>query len=133
VVLVQIAKILDDGLGHDGDERVGVRLVRRALDEPARWIAENAGLDGRVVTAKVREMEFGHGLDAATEEYRDLAAAGIVDPVKVVRSAVANAASIAGLLLTTETLIVEKPKAPEPAANGHGHGHGHGHQHGPGY
>ncbi len=80
-----------------------------------------------------RTRKFGTGLNAATGEYVDLAKAGIVDPVKVTRSAVANAASIAGLLLTTETLIVEKPKEPEPAANGHGHGHGHGHQHGPGF
>jgi chaperonin GroEL len=134
VSLLQAAAVLDDGLGLEGDELVGVRLVRKALEEPLRWIAQNAGLDGRVIVGKVRELPAGHGLDAATGEFKDLAAAGIVDPVKVARSAVANAASIAGLLLTTETLIVEKPKAPEPAAaGGHGHGHGHGHQHGPGF
>jgi len=131
--LVQLSSILDDGLGHTGDERVGVWLVRKALDAPLYWIADNAGLDGNIVVAKVREMEFGHGLDAATGEYTDLAAAGIVDPVKVTRSALANAASIAGLLLTTEVLIVEKPTASESASAGHGHGHGHGHQHGPGF
>jgi chaperonin GroEL len=131
--LIHVAAILDGGLGLDGDERVGVRLVRRALDEPTRWISENAGFDGRVVVGKMRDLEFGHGFDAEAGEYRDLTAAGIIDPVKVTRSAVANAASIAGLLLTTETLIVEKPAAPEPAGNGHGHGHGHGHQHGPGF
>jgi chaperonin GroEL len=133
VSLVQVGTVLDDNLGLTGDEAVGVRLVRRSLDEPLRWIAENAGLDGRIVVAKVREMEFGHGLDAATGEYKNLVEAGIVDPVKVTRSAVANAASIAGLLLTTETLIVDKPAGPEPAAAGHGHGHGHGHSHGPGF
>jgi len=86
------------------------------------------------VVSKVRESKCGRGLNAATGEYVDLAKAGIVDPVKVTRSAVANAASIAGLLLTTETLIVEKPKAPEAAnGDGHGHSHGHGHQHGPGF
>jgi chaperonin GroEL len=131
VALVQLATVLDDGLGFTGDERVGVDLVRKSLDAPLRWIANNAGLDGNVIVAKVREQKFGYGLDAATGEFEDLAAVGIVDPVKVTRSAVANAASIAGLLLTTETLIVEKPKAPEPA--GAGHGHGHGHQHGPGF
>jgi chaperonin GroEL len=131
--LVQIAPELDGGLDRTGDERVGVLLVRKALDEPLRWIAQNAGLDGNVAVAKVRELPFGQGLDAETGEYRDLVAAGIVDPVKVARSAVANAASIAGLMLTTETLIADKPKAPEPAAHGNGHGHGHGHQHGPGF
>jgi chaperonin GroEL len=129
--LTQIASVLDDGIGLKGDAATGATIVRKALDEPLRWIAQNAGLDGYVVVGKVRELKFGKGLNAATGEYVDLAKAGIVDPVKVTRSAVSNAASIAGLLLTTETIIVEKPKAPE-AANG-GHGHGHGHQHGPGF
>jgi chaperonin GroEL len=129
--LVQIGDVLDGDLGRQGDEATGVRIVRGALAEPLRWIAQNAGHDGYVVVDKVRSLPFGHGLDAATGEYTDLAKAGIVDPVKVTRSAVSNAASIAGLLLTTESLIVEKPKAPEPAAAGHGHGHGH--QHGPGF
>jgi chaperonin GroEL len=133
VSLLHAANVLEDGLGFTGDELVGVKLVRKSLEEPLRWIAQNAGLDGRVIVGKSREFEYGHGLDAATGEFKDLAAAGIVDPVKVARSAVANAASIAALLLTTETLIVEKPKAPEPAGGGHGHGHGHGHQHGPGF
>ena len=132
--LVQIATTLADNLGRTGDEATGVALVRKALDEPLRWIAQNAGLDGYVVVNKVRESEFGHGLDAATGEYVDLAEAGIVDPVKVTRNAVANAASIAALLLSTEGLVVEKPKVSEPAGSGgHGHGHGHGHQHGPGF
>jgi chaperonin GroEL len=129
--LTQIASVLDTGLDLKGDVATGVSIVRKALDEPLRWIAQNAGHDGYVVVGKVREMKFGKGLDAATGEYVDLAKAGIVDPVKVTRSAVSNAASIAGLLLTTETLIVEKPKAPEPTNGGHGHGHGH--QHGPGF
>jgi chaperonin GroEL len=130
--LTQIASVLDKGLGKIGDEATGVSIVGKALHEPLRWIAQNAGHDGYVVVAKVRELKFGKGLDAATDSYVDLIKAGIVDPVKVTRSAVANAASIAGLLLTTESLIVEKPAAPEPA-NGGGHGHGHGHQHGPGF
>lgn len=123
--------VLADGLGRTGDERTGVSIVRRAMDEPLRWIAANAGLDGRVVVDKVRSLDWGHGLNAATGGYGDLAAAGIIDPVKVTRNAVTNAASIAGLLLTTESLVVDKPEEPEPAQNGHGHGHGH--SHGPGF
>jgi chaperonin GroEL len=131
--LVQLG-VLDTSLDRTGDERTGVAVVRKALDEPLRWIAANGGHDGHVVVEKVRSRDWGEGLDVATGQYRDLAAAGIVDPVKVTRNAVANAASIAGLLLTTESLVVEKPEAPGPAeAGGHGHGHGHGHQHGPGF
>ncbi|HEX2774668.1 MAG TPA: TCP-1/cpn60 chaperonin family protein, partial [Micromonosporaceae bacterium] len=129
--LVQTASILADGLGLTGDEAVGVSIVRKSLVEPLRWIANNAGLDGNVVAEKVVASEWGTGLDAAVGQYVDLAKAGIVDPVKVTRNAVTNAASIAGLLLTTESLIVEKPEKPQPAPAGHGHGHGH--QHGPGF
>jgi chaperonin GroEL len=132
--LVHVAPALSGDLGLTGDDAVGVSIVRKALAEPLRWIAQNAGLDGYVVVGKVRELDFGTGLDAATGQYVDLLEAGIVDPVKVTRSAVANAASIAGMLLTTESLVVEKPQAHEPAAaGGHGHGHGHGHSHGPGF
>jgi chaperonin GroEL len=127
--LTQVASTLDKGLGLKGDAATGVAIVRKALDEPLKWIANNAGLDGNVVVIKVRELKAGKGLNAATGEYVDLAKNGILDPVKVTRSAVANAASIAGLLLTTESLVVEKPTAPEPVAAGHGHGH----QHGPGF
>jgi chaperonin GroEL len=128
--LAQVASVLDDDLGLTGDEKVGVAIVRKALVEPLRWIAQNAGLDGYVVVGKVKSLDFGHGLDAATGEYVDLVKSGIVDPVKVTHSAVSNATSIAALLLTTESLIVEKPAASEPAAGG---GHGHGHSHGPGF
>ncbi|WP_329014719.1 chaperonin GroEL [Micromonospora rifamycinica] len=132
--LAQIRSVLDDDLGLTGDEKVGVSIVRKALVEPLRWIAQNAGHDGYVVVEKVAGKEWGHGLDAAKGEYVDLVKSGIIDPVKVTRNAVTNAASIAGLLLTTESLVVEKPEQPEPAAaGGHGHGHGHGHQHGPGF
>jgi chaperonin GroEL len=124
--LVQIAGILDGNLNRSGDEAVGVSIVRKALAEPLRWIAQNAGHDGYVVVGRVREAPYGTGLDAATGQYVDLVRAGIVDPVKVTRSAVANAASIAGLLLSTESLVVEKPKAPEPQPAGGGHGHPHG-------
>ncbi|MEV4011303.1 chaperonin GroEL [Nonomuraea angiospora] len=123
--LIHVSKTLDD-LGLTGDEATGVGVVRRALVEPARWIAENAGLEGYVVTHKVAELEAGHGLNAATGEYGDLIAQGVIDPVKVTRSAVQNAASIAGMLLTTEALVVDKPEEEAPAA-GAGHGHGHGH------
>ncbi|WP_344075765.1 chaperonin GroEL [Luedemannella helvata] len=135
--LAQVAGTLADGLGRTGDEATGVAIVRKALVEPLRWIAQNAGHDGYVVVSKVADAEFGYGLNAATGEYVDLVKAGIIDPVKVTRNAVANAASIAGLLLTTESLVVDKPEKAAPAANGHGHGHshghGHGHQHGPGF
>ncbi|MGV9765853.1 chaperonin GroEL [Micromonospora tulbaghiae] len=132
--LAQILPALDDDLGFTGDEKVGVSIVRKSLVEPLRWIAQNAGHDGYVVVQKVVEQKWGTGLDAATGEYVDLAKSGIIDPVKVTRNAVSNAASIAGLLLTTESLVVEKPAEPEPAAaGGHGHSHGHGHQHGPGF
>ena len=123
--LIHVAKELDD-LGLSGDEATGVNVVRRALYEPARWIAENAGLEGYVVTHKVSELSAGQGLNAATGEYGDLLAQGVIDPVKVTRSAVQNAASIAGMLLTTEALVVDKPEEEAPAV-GQGHGHGHGH------
>ncbi len=125
--LVHAQKVLDGGLGLSGDEAVGVAVVRRALVEPLRWIAQNAGLEGYVITTKVAELEEGQGYNAATGEYGDLIKAGVIDPVKVTRSALQNAASIASLLLTTETLVVEKPAEEEPAA-GHSHG-GHGHSH----
>ncbi|MEU0567784.1 chaperonin GroEL [Nonomuraea sp. NPDC005983] len=123
--LVHVSKDIDD-LGLTGDEATGVGVVRRALVEPTRWIAENAGLEGYVVTHKVAELAAGHGLNAATGEYGDLLSQGVIDPVKVTRSAVQNAASIAGMLLTTEVLVVDKPEEEAPAA-GQGHGHGHGH------
>jgi chaperonin GroEL len=121
--LVHAAKVLDGGLGKTGDEATGVAVVRRAVVEPLRWIAENAGLEGYVITSKVAELEKGQGFNAATGEYGDLVKAGVIDPVKVTRSALENAASIASLLLTTETLVVEKKEEEEPAAAGHSHGH----------
>ncbi len=123
--LIHAAAVLTDGLGLTGDEAIGVRVVRIALDEPLRWIAENGGVNGYVVTTKVRELGVGNGYNAATEEYGDLVAQGVLDPVKVTRSALVNASSIAGMLLTTETLVVDKPEDEEPEAAGHGHGHGH--------
>ncbi|GAA1374307.1 chaperonin GroEL [Catellatospora chokoriensis] len=132
--LAQIVSVLDDDLGFTGEEKVGVSIVRKALVEPLRWIAQNAGHDGYVIVQKVQGSDWGTGLDAAKGEFVDLVKSGIVDPVKVTRNAAINAASIAGLLLTTESLVVEKPAKAEPAGNGgHGHSHGHGHQHGPGF
>ncbi|MGW4206861.1 chaperonin GroEL [Lentzea sp. NPDC004789] len=125
--LVHASKVLDDKLGLTGDEATGVALVAKALAAPLFWIAANSGLEGAVVVNKVREGEWGFGINAAKLEYGDLLDQGIIDPVKVTRSAVANAASIARMVLTTESAVVEK-KAEEPAAaGGHGHGHGHGH------
>jgi chaperonin GroEL len=134
--LVHVAAALDGDCGLTGDEATGVSIVRKALVEPLRWIAENAGHNGYVVVSKVRNLPFGHGLNAATGEYGDLIAEGIVDPVKVTRSAVGNAASIAAMLLTTESLVVEKPDEPVHTHGGSSHshgGHGHGHSHGPGF
>ena len=124
--LIHAVSVLDGDLGLTGDEAAGVRIVRRSVDEPLRWIAENGGENGYVIVSKVREGGPGTGYNAATGEYGDLVAQGVIDPVKVTRSALVNATSIAAMLLTTETLIVEKPEEEDPAAAaGHGHGHGH--------
>ena len=125
--LVQAASVLEGDLGLTGDEATGVGVVRRAAAEPLRWIAENAGERGYVVVSKVAEMAPGHGLNASSGEYGDLIAVGVIDPVKVTRSALENAASIAAMLLTTEALVVEKPEEEEGEA-GHGHAH-YGHAH----
>ena len=124
--LVHAASVLEGDLGLSGDEATGVGIVRRATAEPLRWIAENGGEQGYVVVSKVRELGDDEGYNAATDEYGNLVTAGVIDPVKVTRSALANAASIAGLLLTTEALVVEKKEDAEDE------GHGHGHSHGPG-
>ncbi|OBG11869.1 chaperonin GroL [Mycolicibacterium celeriflavum] len=108
-----------------GDERLGVDVFHAALSAPLYWIATNAGLDGAVVVNKVAQLPAGHGFNAATGTFGDLAADGVVDPVKVTRSAVLNAASVARMVLTTETAIVDKPEEPEDDGHGHGHGHHH--------
>ena len=123
VALVRAIKALDK-LTFDDDRRYGVNIVRRALEEPLRQIAGNAGVDGSIVVAKVKEGKDGFGFNAAKLEYEDLVKAGVIDPTKVVRTALQNAASVAGLMLTTETLIAEKPKKEDKSAGGHeGHGH----------
>ncbi len=124
--LVHCAAVLDGGLDMSGDEATGVAIVRRAASEPLRWIAENGGEPGLVIVSKVREHGGGVGYNVATGEYGDLVAQGVLDPVKVTRSALANAASIASMLLTTETLVVDKPEE-DQSDGGAGHGHGHGH------
>jgi len=111
--------------GLSGDERTGADVFAAALSAPLFWIATNAGLDGAVVVNKVAELPEGQGFNAATLEYGDLASDGVVDPVKVTRSAVLNAASVARMVLTTETAIVEKPAESEDDGHGHGHGHHH--------
>ncbi|MFZ2173971.1 MAG: chaperonin GroEL [Rhodococcus sp. (in: high G+C Gram-positive bacteria)] len=121
--LVQASTVLADNLGLTGDEATGVAVVREALKAPLFWIASNAGLDGSVVTSKVVDQPKGHGFNAATLTYGDLLADGVVDPVKVTRSAVVNAASVARMILTTESAVVEKPAAEEETHNGHGHSH----------
>ncbi len=123
--LVHATSVLENDLGLSDDEAMGVRIVRKAADEPLRWIAENGGVEGYVVVSKVRELGVGNGYNATTGEYGDLVAQGVLDPVKVTKSALTNASSIAGMLLTTETLIVDKPEEEESEGNGHGHGHGH--------
>ncbi len=124
--LVHAADALNENLGFTGDKAVGVALVRKACDEPLRWIAENAGLEGYVVVSKVRALKANEGFNAATDVYGDLAKDGVIDPVKVTRSALANAASIAAMFITTEAVVFERPADAEPAAAGHGHSHGPG-------
>ncbi|MBB3049096.1 chaperonin GroEL [Prauserella isguenensis] len=123
--LAHASKELEGNLGLTGDEATGVKIVREALTAPLYWIAHNAGHEAAVLVSKVREQDWGQGLNAATGELTDLLAAGVVDPVKVTRSAVANAASITRLVLTTEGSVVEKPEEDDDEDAGHGHGHAH--------
>jgi chaperonin GroEL len=125
VALVHAADSIGD-LGLQGDEATGVAIVRTACAAPVRWIAANAGFEGSVVVAKVRDMQWGHGFDAEAQIYCDLVAAGIVDPVKVTRSAIVNAASIAQMVITTQSAVVDKPAKASPTGQSHGHGHGPG-------
>jgi chaperonin GroEL len=109
VALLRASSTLDS-LKVNDEEKVGVQIVRRALEDPIRWIAQNAGSDGSVVLDKVRNGKGAFGFNAASEEFEDLLKAGVIDPTKVVRSALQNAASVAGLLLTTEAVVAEKPE-----------------------
>jgi chaperonin GroEL len=119
VALVRAAKALDK-MKLTGDEAVGADILRRALMFPLKQIAQNAGVDGSIVLERVKAAKGNEGFDAAKLEYTDLVKAGVIDPVKVVRTALENASSVAGLLLTTETLISEIPEEKKPEAAGAG-------------
>jgi chaperonin GroEL len=124
VALIRAQKSLDS-LKLNDEQRFGVSIIRRAIEEPLRQIVANAGEEGSIVVNKVREGTGTFGYNAASGEYGDLLAMGVIDPAKVVRTALQNASSVAGLMLTTECLVAEKPKEEKPAAGGHaGHGHG---------
>ncbi|MCW2695664.1 MAG: groL [Modestobacter sp.] len=127
--LVHAATAIDD-LTLTGDELIGARSVRKAIDSPLSLIAANAGFEGPVVVGRVRELGIGQGFNAATGEFGDLAAQGVIDPVKVTKAALTHAASIAAMVLTTDSAIVEKPAEQDNSAGNHGHSHGgHGHSH----
>jgi chaperonin GroEL len=113
--LIRAGKVLDDYSSDDPDINTGVKIVRRALQEPLRRIAENAGIEGAVVVGEVEQLKGNKGFNAVTGEFEDLVASGIIDPTKVVRTALQNAASIAGLLLTTDAAITEMPEPKKPA------------------
>ena len=115
VALVRAIAALD-GLKVADEERIGVQIVQRAAQEPCRRIAMNAGVEGAVVLERVRNGKGAYGFNAATEEYEDLIKAGIIDPTKVVRTALQNAASVAGMLLTTEAMVADKPEEKKAAA-----------------
>jgi chaperonin GroEL len=122
VALLRASKALDK-LKLDGDQKVGLEIIRRAIEEPMRWIATNAGQEGSIVVSKVKEQKSAdEGFNAASEVYEDLVKAGVIDPAKVVRSALQNASSIASLLLTTEALVSEIPEEKKDAGGGHSHG-----------
>jgi chaperonin GroEL len=114
VALLRAALVLED-LRLAADEQIGVNIIARAIEEPMRWIATNAGHEGSIVVQRVKAMKGSEGFNAQTEQYEDLVKAGVIDPAKVVRSALQNAASIASLLLTTEAVISQ---IPEPQQNG---------------
>lgn len=117
VALIRAAKALE-GLKLDHDQRVGVDIIRKAIEEPCRWIATNAGQEGSIVVQKVKDAKGNEGYNAGSDKYEDLVAAGVIDPVKVVRTALQNASSIASLLLTTEALVSEIPEEKKEAAGG---------------
>ena len=123
VALVRAIAALDGLAGANEDETTGMAIVRTALESPLRTIAENAGVEGSVVLMKVKEGKGSFGYNAYTEEYEDLKKAGVIDPTKVTRIALENAASIAGMILTTECVINDKPEE-DAGMGGHGHGHG---------
>jgi chaperonin GroEL len=116
VALIRALQALDKIEGVSEDEQVGVQIIKRACEEPCRQIAQNAGKEGAIIVNKIREGKGAFGYNAATDEFEDLIEAGVIDPTKVVRSALQNAASVSALLLSTEAMIVERPKPEAPAA-----------------
>jgi chaperonin GroEL len=124
VAFIRAQKALDK-LEVSEEQKFGVAIIRRAIEEPLRLIVQNAGLEGSIVVNKVKEGKDDFGFNAQTDQYGNLLAMGVIDPAKVVRTALQNAASVASLMLTTECLVAERPKE-EKAAGGGGHGHGHG-------
>jgi chaperonin GroEL len=125
VALIRAQSVLD-GLKVSDEQKFGVSIIRRAIEEPLRQIVQNAGLEGSIVVNKVREGKDDFGYNAATDQYGALLSQGVIDPVKVVRTALQNAASVASLMLTTECLVAERPKDEKAAAGGGHAGHGHG-------
>jgi chaperonin GroEL len=126
VALIRAQAALENVKVED-EQRFGVQIIRRAMEEPLRQIVQNAGLEGSIVVNKVREGKDDFGYNAATDKYGNLLSEGVIDPVKVVRTALQNAASVASLMLTTECLVAERPKEEKAGGGGGGHGHGHGH------
>ncbi len=124
VALLRAVKALDKEKGANHDRQVGINIVRRAIEEPMRWIAQNAGNEGSIVVQKVKDLKGDEGYNAASDTYEDLVKAGVIDPTKVVRTALQNAASISSLLLTTEAMVSEIPEKKEPAAPAPGGGMG---------
>src|SRR5439155_20494338 len=120
VALIRCLSVLEGLKLRDEDEQIGVNIVKRAIEEPARALAENAGVEGSIVVQEVKRRKGNEGYNVVTNEYEDLVKAGVVDPKKVTRAALQNAASIAGLLLTTECLVTEAPEKDDPAATGYG-------------
>jgi chaperonin GroEL len=127
--LAKASNVLDQDLGFSGDKAAGVRLVAKSIVEPLRWIAQNAGQEGYVIVDKVKRAEGNIGFNAESEVFEDLLSAGVIDPVKVPRTALINAASVGSMFVTTEAIVFEKPEPIVPVVEA---GHGHGHSHGPG-
>ena len=119
VALLRVSTVLQ-ALKLEADEQIGVAIVTRAIEEPLRWIATNAGHEGSIVVQRVKEMDGDEGFNAQTEQYENLVQAGVIDPTKVVRSALQNAASVASLLLTTEAVISQIPEENKQASTSHG-------------
>jgi chaperonin GroEL len=117
VALLRCQRVLE-GIGENEEQKAGVNIIRRSLEEPLRRIAENAGIDGSIVVDKVRNAKGAQGFNAQTEEYEDLIKAGVIDPTKVVRTALQNAASVSSLLLTTEAMVAEKPDEKKEGGGG---------------